>query len=300
VYICYLDESGTPEAGATTDHFVLLGLAIPANTWKQKDAEVYALKGKYGLQDCEVHTAWMLRDYPEQRTIPGFEKLDWPSRRRAVIGVRSLNLGRLRTKKQERELLKNYRKTAEFVHLTRAERQQVIGELADVIGSWADGRLFIEAQSKRHTGGSARFDFAFEQVVSRFDTFLKNSGGANGLLVQDNNQTVELKLTEAMRRFHQMGTEWTKIGHVIETPLFVDSALTSMVQMADLCAYATRRYFEKGEADLFDRVKALIDSRADGTLVGIRHFTGKHRCTCEVCVQHGRYPRNSRQTSESY
>ena len=32
MYICYLDESGTPEPGASTDHFVLLGLAVPAHS----------------------------------------------------------------------------------------------------------------------------------------------------------------------------------------------------------------------------------------------------------------------------
>ena len=29
--------------------------------------------------------------------------------------------------------------------------------------------------------------------------------------------------------------------HIIETPLFVDSTLTGMVQIADLCAYALKR-----------------------------------------------------------
>lgn len=160
VYICYLDEPGGPEAGATTDHFILLGIAIPAHTWKPRDAEVYALKGQYGLQDCEVHTAWMLREYPEQKAVPDFETLDWPARRRAVLGIRLLNMSRARTKKQSQSSLKNYRKTVDYVHLTRSERHVLIRALTDAVGSWSDARLFIEAQCKRHT--NARFDFAFE------------------------------------------------------------------------------------------------------------------------------------------
>jgi hypothetical protein len=66
MYFCYLDESGVVEHGASTDHFVLLGFAVPAATWKQKDAQVNSLKAKYGLRDVEVHTAWMARDSPVQ------------------------------------------------------------------------------------------------------------------------------------------------------------------------------------------------------------------------------------------
>ncbi len=45
-----------------------------------------------------------------------------------------------------------------------------------------------------------------------------------------------------MKSFYDKGTNWTDLEHIIETPLFVDSELTSLVQIADLCAYAIRRY----------------------------------------------------------
>jgi hypothetical protein len=60
--------------------------------------------------------------------------------------------------------------------------------------------------------------------------------------------------TSLMRRFHKRGTLWTRIQRLIETPLFVDSSLTSLVQIADLCGYALRRYLENGERDLFERI----------------------------------------------
>jgi hypothetical protein len=80
-------------------------------------------------------------------------------------------------------------------------------------------------------------------------------------------------------------TLWAKVERIIETPLFVDSSLTSMVQMADLCAYATRRFFENGEEDLFDRVFGRFD-QARGRIVGIRHYVGAKACTCKVCTAH--------------
>ncbi|HEY3175295.1 MAG TPA: DUF3800 domain-containing protein, partial [Candidatus Polarisedimenticolia bacterium] len=254
MYICYLDESGTRESQANSSHFVLLGLAIPADTWKVKDLRVVEAKAKYGLQKEEVHTAWMARDYPEQATVPGFDHLPWPDRRRAVLGVRALNLSRPRTREKQGALLKNYRKTEAYVHLTRVERRNCLEDLATLIGSRKDARAFADAQDKRRTAGVPGFDFAFEQVVTRFNTFLASTKGLYGLLVQDNNQTVAQRLTDAMRKYHRDGTMWRRLDRVVETPLFVDSALTSMIQLADLCAYATRRFFEHEESDLFLRI----------------------------------------------
>jgi hypothetical protein len=132
---------------------------------------------------------------------------------------------------------------------------------------------------------------ALEQIVSRFEQYLKRSdldlGQRNfGLLVHDNNPTVAHKHTELMRHFHAQGTLWTSIERFIETPLFVDSALTSMVQIADLCSYALRRYIENGETNLFNPLFIRAD-RIGNTVVGVRHFTTAS-CTCEICQAHRR------------
>lgn len=63
--------------------------------------------------------------------------------------------------------------------------------------------------------------------------------------------------------------------------------LTSMIQLADLIAYATRRFFENGETDLFDRFYPRFDRLPrGGPVVGIRHFTGSFECHCKVCMDH--------------
>ncbi|MYC26190.1 MAG: DUF3800 domain-containing protein [Gammaproteobacteria bacterium] len=90
---------------------------------------------------------------------------------------------------------------------------------------------------------------------------MSSQGGSSsfGLIVHDNNETVARKHTNQMRKFHREGTLWTEIKHVIETPMFVDSHLTSMVQLADLCAYSLRRYIENGEEQLFDKILRRAD-----------------------------------------
>jgi hypothetical protein len=126
-------------------------------------------------------------------------------------------------------------------------------------------------------------------VVSRFEHFLSNIDSGqdhrtHGLIVHDNNETIARKHTKLMMRFHAQGTLWTNIEHIIETPLFVDSSLTRMVQVADLCSYAIRRYLENGETNLFERVFRRAD-RVGSRVVGTRHFTDQS-CTCDICQAH--------------
>ena len=188
--------------------------------------------------------------------------------------------------------LKNYRKTARYTHLTLAERRQLVVEVARGISQWRFARLFAECIDKVHFDPTRcpgpPEEQAFEQVVSRFELYLKNVGTpterAFGLLIHDNNPTVAKRLTALMKRFHQRGTLWTGISSIIETPLFVDSQLTSMVQVADLCAYALRRYLENDETELFDLVFRRAD-RKDNVVVGVRHFT-KPSCCCAICAAH--------------
>ena len=73
----------------------------------------------------------------------------------------------------------------------------------------------------------------------------------------------------------------------VETPLFVDSELTSMIQMADLAAYALRRFLERGEQDLWNALRPRVD-QLNGLHVGVRHYTGKQDCNCKICTDHGR------------
>ena len=151
-------------------------------------------------------------------------------------------------RKGYKQTKKNFQKTEAYVHLTLDERRQVLTEIAGLISGWGVVRLFAECIDKVHfdpvLAGTSIHEQAFEQVVSRFERYLQNLQTGYGLLIHDNNETVAHRHTELMKSFLRRGTLWTQIEHVIETPMFVDSQLTSMVQLADLCAYALRRYLE--------------------------------------------------------
>ena len=296
MYLCYIDESGTPDVPGNTSHFVLAGVSIPVWHWRDCDREIQAIKDDYGLQGSEIHVAWILRRYREQHKVANFDSLDHQQRRYEVEKLRRaelLRLQRVRNPKLYRQTRKNYRKTESYIHLSYDERRKLISDLAVCVSAWGCASLFAECVDKVHFDPAratrAIDEQAFEQVVSRFEQYLQAtdaSGGTGsfGLLIHDNNATVAVKHTEMMKRFHESGTLWTEVASIIETPLFVDSELTGMVQIADLCGYALRRYLENDEEELFDSLFQRAHRKAD-TVVGIRHYTDSS-CCCKICTAH--------------
>lgn len=298
MYLCYIDESGISAIPGNTSHFCLVGISLPVWQWKAADDQITGILAKYKLDDAELHTAWLLRRYLEQSKVPDFEKLDRDSRRAAVTKLRTADLLRLQRGKNPRayrQAKKNYSHSNAYIHLTHAERVAVATEVANAVSGWDFARLFAECIDKTHFDstktGRTVDEQAFEQVVSRFQQYLAKTPDIDGhpilgLLVHDNNLTVAQKHTKMMREFHLKGTLWTKVDRIIETPLFVDSSLTRLVQIADLCAYALRRFVENAEDDLFKRIFAradLIGKKA----VSVRHFAGL-KCKCAICEAHHR------------
>ncbi len=295
---CYIDESGVSQVPGNSTHFVLAGIAIPIHKWKQCEAEIQAVKKKYSIPMAEIHTGWMLRPYPEQFRIANFDKLDHTARRFEAEKNRNRELLRLQaskhTLKTYYQTKKNYEKTKPYIHLTFLERRQFIQDIARLIGGWVFfARLFAECIDKIYFNPAKALrpidEQAFEQLVSRFEQYLQIYSKSSqtkqfGLLIHDNNPTVCKKHTALMKSFHQSGTLWTTVKSIIETPLFVDSELTSMVQLADVCAYSLRRYLEKGETSLFNEVIKIADKK-DNVNVGVRHFSSQS-CGCLICSSH--------------
>lgn len=296
MYLCYIDESGTSQIPGNTSHFILAGLCVPIEHWKDCDRQIQDIKRRYSLEEAEIHTAWLLRKYREQQNIPSFDSLGYSRRRTEAMRVRNSELLRLQKQNNHglhKQTKKNFKHTEAYIHLTLNERRDFIREIAQCVGGWWFARLFAECVDKLHFDPALHSynldELAFDQIVSRFETFLQVTGGEEqnfGLLIHDNNQTVARKHTELMKSFYEKGTLWRKINSIIETPLFVDSELTSMVQIADLCSYATRRYLENGETILFDSIFRRAD-RKDGVVVGVRHFTNQP-CRCKICIAHRR------------
>lgn len=153
MFLCYIDESGTPDIPGNTSHYVLAGVSIPVEKWKDCDKEIEALKTRFGLAQEEIHVAWMLRHYLEQSKIPDFVALDYQQRRYQVNALRNAELLRLQRSKNKshyRQTKKNFQKTDSYIHLTYDQRKNLILSLARTVSGWGFSRLFAECIDKIH------------------------------------------------------------------------------------------------------------------------------------------------------
>jgi hypothetical protein len=296
MYAIYVDESGNPDLkDRTSKHYVVAGVSVPLKTWKAKDKEIRDSLARNRLDGVELHTAWMARTYPEQQRIPNFPTLNDEERRKSVLIERKKDIAKasLISDRTVYGLRKNYLKTNKYIHLSHAERMNTLQEIADIIAGWSDVKLFGDAQQKVSLIPSQpeknRY-IALEQVTTRFNTYLENACDpeAIGIVVHDQNQANSLQLTGQFREWLKSGTRFSRLSRIVETPLFVDSSLTTMIQIADLVSFAIRRFFDANETNLFDQIYSNFDRKRNGVLVGLRHFTGKNICKCRVCIDHNR------------
>ncbi|HUZ13320.1 MAG TPA: DUF3800 domain-containing protein [Caulobacteraceae bacterium] len=149
-------------------------------------------------------------------------------------------------------------------------------------------RLFGAAIHKAAIAPNDPMEYAFEQMASRFDQMLgrlhKAGDTQRGLIVLDKS-SYETSLQKLAVQFKQRGHTWGKLHNIAEVPLFVDSKATRMVQLADLVAYAVRRYYEQGQSKYFDIIRRRFDA-VGGVIHGLTHHTPQGaNCNCAPCRQ---------------
>jgi len=81
-----------------------------------------------------------------------------------------------------------------------------------------------------------------------------------------------------------VGTQWGVLRNLADTPLFVDSRASRLVQIADHVAYSVFRRYNTGDAQYFDIIASRFDE-ADGVIHGLVHkHSERYSCTCPACL----------------
>lgn len=84
--------------------------------------------------------------------------------------------------------------------------------------------------------------------------------------------------------FRTLGTRWGVIRRLADTPFFVDSRASRVIQLADHVAYAVFRRYQAGDAQYFDLVASKFDEE-DGVVHGLAHKEiGNPGCMCPACL----------------
>ncbi|WP_084128729.1 DUF3800 domain-containing protein [Cellvibrio mixtus] len=115
-------------------------------------------------------------------------------------------------------------------------------------------------------------EYAFEQLSSRFDLFLKRQHNKyndpqRGIIIFDNS-TTEQRIQTLAREFKYTGHTWGKTSNYAEVPVFLDSKASRLIQLADLAAYALFRFYEYEDPSFYNVIKHCFDSEG-GVLHGL-------------------------------
>lgn len=173
-------------------------------------------------------------------------------------------------------------------NMSREEAQGVIKAVLGVLHrSYESARAFACAVHKASFPGRDPVELAFEDLCSRFEMYLnrrRSEGNRDrGLLIIDRS-AYETTLQRMAREFRTHGTRWGVIRNLSDTPLFVDSRASRVIQLADHVAYAVFRRYNAHDANYFDVMASKFDS-AEGTVHGLSHKqTVDANCMCIACV----------------
>jgi hypothetical protein len=132
-------------------------------------------------------------------------------------------------------------------------------------------RLFA-AIIKKDSMLDNHIEHVFEQLVTRFDMFLKRrytkyDDPQRGLILFDKSST-ERRIQTLARDFKYEGHTWGKTKNYVEVPVFLDSKSSRLIQLADLIAYSIFRFYEHGDDTFFSIISECFDSEG-GTKHGL-------------------------------
>lgn len=131
---------------------------------------------------------------------------------------------------------------------------------ADAPGS---GRAFAVVVRKQSILPRDPVEFAFEQLVSRFDHYLmrlqKKGDTQRGLILFDKSAQ-ETAIQGLAIDFKHNGHSWGFPRNLAEVPVFLDSRASRLIQLADLVAYSVFQKFERGDTRFFDIIAHRFDA----------------------------------------
>ena len=118
-------------------------------------------------------------------------------------------------------------------------REHLIIDILRLVSSDSGIRLFASIIAKSAAAGIDISGDLFTQVASRFDMFLgrmykKNREAQRGIAIFDKS-TEELTIQRLSHVFTATGHQWGKrLNNFAEVPLFLDSRMSRLIQLADL------------------------------------------------------------------
>ena len=247
MYLLYLDESGSP----TRDHLVVGGIAI-------HELEVDRLAD--GVD--QLMSAWLP---PELHSA-------------------ELHASPLRSGRQQ------------WRRVPRVARESVIDGIADLLArpdlvSEQPPVLFGVALDVDSMPNIDSTDAVYSQFFARCEGFILREANAGRrhrcLAISDETRIARQiqDLVSQMRRGEHHESNLPPLRSFAEVPLFIDSRLSRLVQLADFVAHWVYRSYVHNDASVLDRLLPAFDQEADGPIHGLVHLIDDYStCSCAACL----------------
>lgn len=121
---------------------------------------------------------------------------------------------------------------------------------------------------------------AYEFMIERFDMYLADEADPVGMIVSDDQKGEEAIVRDAHESYRQKGTSQMTVTRVIETPFFVPSHRSPMIQIVDVAAFWCNRWLRAQVAGKPDpapwlRLEPHIRRTSYGRKVGLKIFPSR-------------------------
>ncbi len=147
------------------------------------------------------------------------------------------------------------------------DRIKAIKDSLEVLAkSNASHRVFACVIRKSVVSPKDPVEVAFEQVVSRFDYYLKRlhkSGDTQRGIIIFDKSTYETTIQTLATDFRKIGHTWDVLRNLAEVPLFIDSRASRLIQLADLVAYSIFRKYESNDNQFLSIFNHKFDKEGD-------------------------------------
>jgi len=180
------------------------------------------------------------------------------------------------------------RRSPPWKKMSRDEARGTIKAVLRILeGAYDSARAFACAVHKKSYPGRDPMELAFEELCGRFDLYLARlraqGDRQRGLLILDESAH-ETTLQGMARQFRTIGGRWGVLRNLADTPLFIDSRASRIVQLADHIAYSVFRRYDQGDTQYFDIIASRFD-QADGVVHGLSHRQLRDpKCMCMACL----------------
>lgn len=185
-------------------------------------------------------------------------------------------------------------KSEPWKSMAKAEKIDTICRVLQVLKNAYDSTsVFAVAVEKRPTTRDSML-IAYERVSQLFNNHLERDSNVpdRGIVILDDT-SYETGLQDLAVEIRRTGNrKGSQNRSIVEIPMFVDSKVSRIVQLADHIAYAVFRRYNFMDYRYFSEIEGRFIFK-ENLCYSLGHVTNKQDCTCPACLTRKSYEKTT-------